>query len=506
VRASQLSIECTPFDHLADAIRAACGASSDWTSPQLEYLQSYLCGDPRAKTLVIERPYVDRHYIEEYGAYYFSSLRNGGATTTRIHLFSEAFDRARLGEWIRQATGNPEAQRGIQNQLDRWYLGFMTIRPIPSAPIGRTILLPYGDKPARTYIPSEGGHPVHLMGLALTARGLPFQQQDQAVGACATAALWSALSRVTRNDGGRAPTPYAITQAATRHYLRDRALPAVSGLELAQLAAAVRELGYAPYVLRPSHEHATFTLSLKCYLRSGIPAVLVLDTAGGEYHAVTASGYRLGDDEEPARDLRVALSPQGPTLRSRGLSRLYVHDDRFGPYVRMQLGPSEPRGELVLERIGPTRSDPVRGAGGTICYALFPLYPKLRLTARELIELGLDMLPVVRGMLDAADRERLNAEVFFAQGGRYQGQLLTLGLEEPARVERFLSEIALSRYVGVVRFQLGDAALVDIVCDTTDIRRDHPPRGPVLAVLPFAGAHVEAYRRLLASAPWVQIV
>jgi hypothetical protein len=506
VRASHLSIECAPFDHLPNAIRAACGASGDWTSPQLEYLQSYLRGDQRARTLVIEKPYVDRHYLEEYGAYYFSSLRNGGATTTRIHLFSEVFDRARLGEWIRQAAGNREAQRGIQDQLDRWYLGFMTIRPIPDAPIGRTILRPYGDKPARSYIPAEGGHAVHLMGLVLTARGLPFQQQEQAVGACATTALWSAMSRVMRADGGRAPTPYAITQAATRHYLRDRALPAVSGLELTQITAAVRELGYAPYVIKPAHEHAAFVLSLKCYLCSGIPAVIVLEVPGGEYHAVAASGYRLGDDEEPAADLHVALSPQGPALRSRGLSRFYVHDDRFGPYLRMQLGPSEPRGELALERIGPARSDPARGAGGTICYALFPLYPKLRLTARELIEIGMDMLPAVRSMLSAADRERLNAEVFFAQGGRYQGQLLALGLAEPARVERFLSEVALSRYVGVVRFQLGDAALVDIVCDTTDIRRDHPRRGPVLAVLPFAGAHVEAYRRLLAPATWVQVV
>ena len=72
------------------------------------------------------------------------------------------------------------------------------------------------DKPARAYIPSEGGHPVHLMGLELEARGLPFQQQEQAVGACATTAIWSALSRVARADGNRAPTPFSVTQAPVR--------------------------------------------------------------------------------------------------------------------------------------------------------------------------------------------------------------------------------------------------------------------------------------------------
>jgi hypothetical protein len=332
---------------------------------------------------VIETPYIDRHYLEEYSAYYYSSLRNGGSTTTRIHLFTDEFDRATLRDWIRQAAAD---HRRIQDQLDQAYLGFITVRPIPSAAIGRTILRPYVGKPARSYIPSEGGHPVHLMGLELTARGLPFQQQEQAVGACATTAIWSAMSRVARADGGRAPTPYAVTQAATRHYLRDRALPAVSGLELAQLTAAVRELGYAPYVLKPSNAYAIFALSLKCYLQSGIPAVLVLEDRAGGYHAVTASGYRLGDDEEPAVDIGLTLPDSHSELRSKGMSRLYIHDDRFGPYVRTQLvPPAEPHGDTVLARVGPSMGDPADGAGGKVCYALFPLYPKLRLTACELI-------------------------------------------------------------------------------------------------------------------------
>lgn len=109
-----------------------------------------------------------------------------------------------------------------------------------------------------------------------------------------------------------------------------------------------------------------------------------------------------------------------------------------------------------------------------VCYALFPLYPKLRLTARELIGIGLDMMPIVRSLLSQEERQQLNAELFFMHGGDYQKQLLALGLDDPQRVERFVSEVSLPRYVGIVRFQLHDAALVDIVCDTTDIRRDYP--------------------------------
>ena len=101
----------------------------------------------------------------------------------------------------------------------------------------------------------------------------------------------------------------------------------------------------------------------------------------------------------------------------------------------------------------------------------------------------------------------MNVEVFFAHGGRYQRRLLSSGLEDPARVERFLSGTALSRYVGVVRFQLDDGALVDIVCDTTDIRRDYPRRAPVLAVFPFAAKLVPTFAQALAPmAPWAMVV
>jgi hypothetical protein len=188
------------------------------------------------------------------------------------------------------------------------------------------------------------------------------------------------------------------------------------------------------------------------------------------------------------------------------MSRLYVHDDRFGPYVRMQLQPPAEDGDTVLRRVGSATSDPAKGAGGKVCYAIFPLYPKIRLTARELIGLGLDMLPVVRNLLSEEERSRLNVEVFFIQGGRYQGQLLSLSVNKPERVAQFVLSTALPRYVGVVRFQLDDAALVDIICDTTDIRRDHPRRASVLAMFPFSEKHVAPFKEHVAmAAPWIKV-
>jgi hypothetical protein len=122
VEASRLTIECRPFGDMKDVIRTAFGARDGrWSSPQFEYLESYLQrGDGHARTMVIEKPYVDRHYLEEFGAYYFSSLRNGGATTTRIHFFDTAFDRQKLSEWVRESSsGDPALRQNINDALER---------------------------------------------------------------------------------------------------------------------------------------------------------------------------------------------------------------------------------------------------------------------------------------------------------------------------------------------------------------------------------------------------
>ena len=114
MEASRLTIECRFFGDLNDVIRAACGArNASWTSPQFEYIQSYLQrGTSRAKTIVVEKPYVDRHYLEEYGAYYFSAFRNGGPTTTRIHFFDTKFDRNELSQWVQAARGTASTSGG----------------------------------------------------------------------------------------------------------------------------------------------------------------------------------------------------------------------------------------------------------------------------------------------------------------------------------------------------------------------------------------------------------
>src|SRR6185436_2293593 len=97
-----------------------------------------------------------------------------------------------------------------------------------------------------------------LAGIPLRVRGVPFQQQEVAVGACATTAIWSALSSAARATGIRGPTPFEVTEAANRHRSVDRPYPAESGLDLGQIVPAIRGLGFVPYAIRA--EDPTFTM------------------------------------------------------------------------------------------------------------------------------------------------------------------------------------------------------------------------------------------------------
>lgn len=444
---------------------------------------------------------MDRHYLEEFAGYYATALYPPPSKTTRIHVLSEKLTDEQFRVILERA-GAGEFKASC-DALQAIYFGYIVVRPIPSAPIGRTVLAPYeSTKARRCFAPAATQHNVHIAGLKVQIDGVPFQQQDQAVGACATTAIWSAISRVARADGGRAPTPLAITLAATRHLLSDRPLPALSGLDLSQTLAAIRESGFSPWVLKAEVEHDTFKLALKCCVRSGIPVILQLRYDGdAALHAVTVVGFREDDDDEPAEDIAISLGGGSVTLRAKGMSRVYAHDDRLGPYARfVWQRPKKKDATWPLLRFKPGQPGFEKYEGpGKIWNAIVPLYPKLRLAPTDLIALGSELLPLMRFLAGKDGRDRLKVDLRYAHAGRYLEEVFRLGIGA-ARASKVAMTAVLPRYVGIVQFSIDDEWLVDIVCDTTDIKRDAP--APILLAIPRHVAHSQTLQnfRALSSA------
>jgi hypothetical protein len=459
--ANEITVHAFDDVSFAEAMAKASNGSERVIFPQLRYLARY-AKSLGAKTVVREEHYIDRHYLDEFAQYYSRALRPVQNAVRRFHVFGESFSQEKFETWLAES-GTAEGSRAeIEKALTGHYLGFVSVRPMSAVPIGRTVL-------RRLKGPREiwaiGPQDVHLANLELHVEGLPFQQQDSAVGACATAALWSALSRVARLEGMRAPTPAEISEmAGSRVLTHGRVVPS-SGLTMWQLAEAIRCAGFAPEAVSASKPEY-FAIALHTYLLSGIPVVLGLER-GSSGHAVTAAGFRC---EGPPAKLLEASVP----VRSASIKKLYVHDDRLGPYARAPLEAFEVPNPLSIKAAS------IQGLAlhlddgpWSITAGLVPVYPKLRLSVRSLLLLAdltsrwLDDMTVDALGSDAV--HQLSVEFFYKRSGAY---LASLSGRVAGDVATFMKTVALSRWCGVIRWHYADLAIAEFVFDTTDVVRE----------------------------------
>jgi hypothetical protein len=267
----------------------------------------------------------------------------------------------------------------------------------------------------------------------------------------------------------RAPTPAEISDAALRspRSIGRPILPANTGLTVQQLCDATRTFGFTPEVISAFTRPEVFVATLHTYLLSGIPVVLAL-RGGGIGHAVTAAGFQMASTEHPALQASVPV-------RSSRLTKLYVHDDRLGPYARAFVEPFSHRNEGEgLDFEGLAFEIEFDGSGAErwiIDAAIAPVYPKLRLPVASLIALAEFMASLVETMVGEKKAPLLRVDFRYERAGDYLTRLAGR-VALPTAAARFVREVALSRWCALVRWYIGDEELVEFVYDTTDVVRD----------------------------------
>src|SRR5882724_11401886 len=233
----------------------------------LSYFDEYF-SSVGAKTILIENPYTDRDYLEDYAAYYARCHAEYGRRCARMHFFSNAFDRALISKAI---ADDPAAVDILRTS----YLGFIVIKPLPSTVIGRTCLVTYGNVGRDRAFTTTRTYKVHIFGIELSVESLPFQEQDMDVAACATSALWSVFNGTGHLFQHHIPSPAEITKAAaSSQRLINRTLPAGDGLTAEQMADAIRSVGLEPLYLSAKNLQLLL-ISAVAYLRAKIPCLLM---------------------------------------------------------------------------------------------------------------------------------------------------------------------------------------------------------------------------------------
>jgi hypothetical protein len=286
-----------------------------------------------AKAAVIQRRVQDNDFLAEFNAYYSRQFAHVGQHCVRIHFFRE-----------------PAPRRiSVLKYLDRRkvpgsYLGFITLRPVSQTPVGGSII---SGKSAPEFVRCADEFPVHLAGVELSVRGTPFMQQDNAVGACAQAAIWMALRTVRKREGTRAHDPAQITDAATRFSVTSRILPNRAGLTLLQMIEAVRSAGYSPHPITFGDANFSFGSKLTAvqlaraarvlhaYVESAIPTLLVLYPVSGG-HAVVVIGHSFSADATQINEISLSLS-RGVAIKVihavSWVPNFIIHNDNSGPYL-----------------------------------------------------------------------------------------------------------------------------------------------------------------------------
>lgn len=305
---------------------------------QVNYIYNYL-RDLGAQSVVLETEYVDRDYLDDYSRYYVRCFYRYGERCARLHFFGKEVNHTELSDII----VSKHRHKSLKN-LQKSYLGFIVVKPIPKTFIGKTCLKIYKsirNNDNKAIIKRD--YCAHLFGIDLKVKTVAFQEQDKVLSACATTSIWTALHALQRRDVRDIPSSSEITISAINHIENSSNSFPNDGLENKQILRALDVERLKHHLINvekfDEEEKRDIFEVIKIYIDSGVPVILGAkifefnkEKIGEEkdvvknnksllevgHHAVTILGYNDNDNDND--------------------SALYIHDDRFGPFARARIG------------------------------------------------------------------------------------------------------------------------------------------------------------------------
>ena len=340
----------------------------------------------RAKSYVLEEPYIDRDYSADYLEFYARTFRTHPRHCSRAHFFSEDVSPLVKGDL------STERLHKLRALAADSYCGFSVLRSLPTAPIGRTVLRAdlRGRSDMEATVTCRAPFAANLLGIDLTVPGAAYLQQDARVGACAQVAIWAGMRHMHARYGYDWVSVADITRLATPIGPDEAlALPAGSdSLGSERMLRAISAAGYQPLCFRKPN----IAGAILPYVESGIPVILGLNLGDEVGHAVTVIG-------------RIFARQASPTPIAIDYVPAYiVHDDQGGPYMSLPVkdpaGMPHPFSDDTVKR-GATE---LNMSHATFAVALmstrvFSTAAAAEMSVRDRIDETLGNMPAMRHML-----------------------------------------------------------------------------------------------------------
>jgi hypothetical protein len=456
-------LEFSSANLLASLSNCWCPPDDAARSDQVQYLYGYL-HDMGAQTIVVENPYIDGDYLEDFASYYVRCFRAYEKECKRLHFFSEKIPDKEFQAFILGRIGKRKLQL-----IKRSYLGFCVARPLPVALVGRTILATYPstapDGRTRHYTVVRD-YDVHLFGRDLSVRGLPFQEQDTVLAACATVALWCAFHKTSELFAVQAPRPASITQMANRAGHRGRPVPS-HGLRIEEMCYAIRSVSLEPELFELGKDHLPWVSLAYAHLKWGLPVILVVEIEGA-LHAITLTGYSLS--KARVHDYENAGPERAVPMTGLRVSEFYGHDDQIGPHAHQIIKSPTGLPESLTGswKDGTTYKD-LKPQG-----VLIPVYNKVRVTFLEALD-WIGLLHSALGYLVPNDHTAFEWDVYLTTTNDYKSGLHQQDVLDLKKVQALLLETQ-PRFLWRADLRVEGRGVLHILIDATDIARSFPLR------------------------------
>jgi len=261
-------------------------------------------------SVLVERRYIDADYRSEHSRFYSTTFQRYPSVAHRLHFFTSPV---------------PESLEEL-DKLQSSYVGYSVMRPLDSAPVGRTMIAPPPGIDARWCLATDT---VHLLGWSLQVDAVPFMSQDEQYLRCAHAAEWMVLYHAHLFHGLPRRLPADVYDESLGGEVVDRQLPSM-GLSVSQILDSLHRFGLSPARLRlPESREQSKALDpdmslpgIICrYVNSQMPPIVL-----SQSHAWVVVGYEI----------------KGPG-HAHDNAVFYRHDDAAGPYIRIEDPWKEPK-------------------------------------------------------------------------------------------------------------------------------------------------------------------
>ena len=343
------------------------------------------------KSYVLEDPYIDRDYSADYLHFYARTFRTHARHCKRAHFFSDD-----ISPLLGQPRSTDQLRQLRQIARNSSYCGFCVIRPLPTAPIGRTVLRAQvrGHQDMEPTVTCRAQFDANLLGVDFQITGTAYLQQDARVGACAQVSIWAGMRHLHARYGHNWVSVADITRLANPTAPDEAAsLPAGSDfLTSERMLRAISEAGYQPLCFR----RPNIAGAILPYVESGIPVILGLNIGTEVGHTVTVIGRVFATQAQPT-DTAVNYVPA-----------YIVHDDQGGPYMLLPVeDPAttpHPFGDDTIKRATSSGTVELSACHATFAVALmsprvFSTAAAAEVSAHDRINETLTKMPDIRRML-----------------------------------------------------------------------------------------------------------